>query len=137
MNPIRKAVVGAAVVGSAVIGGAVGASFLGGAATAQTTSTTTAAATAPAVAPAPPPRDPSLGGHQANGITETLLTGDTAAKAKAAALAAVPGGTVQRVENDAEGATYEAHMVNADGGPVTVKMDGSFKVTSIEAGHGR
>jgi hypothetical protein len=140
MNPIRKVVMGAAVVGSAVIGGAVGASFLGGAATAQTTSTTTAAAaaTAPSTASAPPaPRDPSLGGHQANGITETLLTGDTAAKAKAAALAAVPGGTVERVENDAEGATYEAHMVKADGSQVTVKMDSSFKVTSIEAGHGR
>ena len=36
-----------------------------------------------------------------NGITETLLTGDTAKKAKAAALAAVPGGTIERVETNA------------------------------------
>ena len=71
----------------------------------------------------------------ANGITETVLTGDTAEKVKAAALAAVPDGTIQRVENDAEGAVYEAHMVKADGTHVTVKLDASFNVTSIEEGH--
>jgi len=46
----------------------------------------------------------------ANGTKEELLTGDTADKVKAAALAAVPGGTIQRVETDAEGSPYEAHM---------------------------
>jgi len=70
----------------------------------------------------------------ANGITETLLTGDSATKAKAAAEAAVPGGTVLRVENDAEGATYEAHVQKSDGSQVTVKMDASYKVTSTEDG---
>ena len=80
--------------------------------------------------------DPSKGGHTANGITEQLLTGDTAEKAKAAAQAAVPGGTIQRVETDAEGATYEAHMTKSDGTQVTVKMDSNFKVTSIENGMG-
>ena len=79
--------------------------------------------------------DPTKGGHVgANGVREELLTGDTAANAKAAALAAVPGGTIVRVENDAEGATYEAHMTKADGSYVTVKMDGNFKVTGIESG---
>ena len=82
-----------------------------------------------------PAHDPSKGGHVgSNGTTEVLLTGDTADQAKAAALAAVPGGTVERVENDAEGATYEAHMTAADGSHVTVKMDADFKVTSTEAG---
>ncbi|MDQ1402879.1 MAG: hypothetical protein QOG03_1195 [Actinomycetota bacterium] len=136
MHPLRKAAIGAAVVGSTLLGGAIGASFLGGAATAQTTSTTAATtATAPSTAGAPPAhRDPSLGGHQANGVTETLLTGDSATQARAAAAAAVPGGTIERVENDAEGATYEAHVVKSDGSHVTVKMDSSYKVTSIEAG---
>ena len=79
--------------------------------------------------------DPTKGGHVgANGVVEALLTGTTADKARAAALAAVPGGTVQRVENDAEGAPYEAHMVKSDGTPVTVKMDANFKVTGIETG---
>ena len=70
----------------------------------------------------------------ANGITEALLTGDTATKVKAAALAAVPGGTIERVENDAEGSPYEAHMTKADGTHVTVKVGADFKVTTIETG---
>ena len=145
MNPIRKAAFGAAMVGCTLAGGAMGAALLNGSAGAQTATTTpTADTTAPAQqAPAqqaPPdrgaPRDPSQGGHMANGVTETLLTGDTAEKVKAAALEAVPGGTVERVENDAEGATYEAHMTKADGSHVTVKLDASFKVTGIEDGPG-
>jgi len=79
--------------------------------------------------------DPTKGGHVgANGVVEKLLTGTTADKARAAALAAVPGATIERVETDAEGAVYEAHMVKSDGSHVTVKMDASFKVTAIENG---
>ena len=81
--------------------------------------------------------DPTKGGHVgANGVVEQLLTGTTADKARAAALAAVPGATIQRVENDAEGAVYEAHMVKSDGSRVTVKMDANFKVTAIVNGPG-
>lgn len=80
--------------------------------------------------------DPSKGGHTANGITETLLTGDTAAKVTAAAQAAVPGATIQRVETDAEGSPYEAHMQTSDGSIVTVKVDSNFKVTSVINGMG-
>lgn len=79
--------------------------------------------------------DPTKGGHVgSNGVREELLTGTTADQAKAAALAAVPGGTIQRVETDAEGAAYEAHMLKSDGSPITVKMDASFHVTSTEDG---
>ncbi len=79
--------------------------------------------------------DTSKGGHVgANGKREELLTGNTAEKAKAAALIAVPGGTVDRVETDAEGAVYEAHMTKSDGTRVTVKFDSNFKVTATEAG---
>lgn len=80
------------------------------------------------------PRDESKGGHQANGITETLLTGDTATKVTDAALAANPGATIQRVENDAEGAVHEAHIITADGTRATVYLDASFTVTSTEIG---
>ncbi len=84
-----------------------------------------------------PAHDPKLGGHVGqDGTKEELLTGDTAAKVTAAAQAAVPDGTIERVENDAEGATYEAHMTKADGSEVTVKLDASFAVTGIETGHG-
>jgi hypothetical protein len=158
MNPLKKAALGAALVGTTLVGGAVGASFLGTAGAQDNSSTTTVPAAAqpspgygqsgqappsgqngqsgqtPQGAPQGGQRDPSQGGHQANGITEKVLTGDDATKAKAAAEAAVPGGTVQRVETDAEGAAYEAHVTKSDGSQVTVKMDSSFKVTSTEDG---
>lgn len=81
-------------------------------------------------------RDPSKGGHVGqNGVKEELLTGDAAEKVKTAALTAVPGGNVERVETDAEGAAYEAHVETSDGGEVTVKLDANFNVTSVEEGH--
>jgi len=66
---------------------------------------------------------------------ETLLTGDTAAKVRAAALAKVSGGTIERVETDADGnAAYEAHMTRSDGSRVTVYVNKSFDVVGTEAG---
>lgn len=127
MNPLRKAVIGGALVVSTMAGGALGAALISGTAQAADNTTTTN--------PAPPANfDPSQAHHAANGITETLLTGDDADKAKAAALKAVPGGTVQRVETDAEGDAYEAHMLDASGNPVTVKFDKDFNVTKTETG---
>jgi uncharacterized membrane protein YkoI len=126
MKFAQKALISGAMLGATIAGGAVGASLLGSAsAQTGTTSTTAATATAP---------DPSQGGHVANGITEALLTGDTAAKVTAAAQGAVSGATVDRVENDAEGATYEAHMTKSDGSKVTVKVNADFSVASIENG---
>ena len=71
-----------------------------------------------------------------HGPGETLLTDGTANKVKAAALAAVPGGTVIRVETDSAGSPYEAHVRKSDGSIVTVKVDKNFKVTSTESGFG-
>jgi hypothetical protein len=72
------------------------------------------------------------GSHRANGISEELLTGDTAARVEAAARAAHPGATIVRVETDAEGAAYEAHIRKADGTPLTLKFDASFNITGTE-----
>ena len=71
-------------------------------------------------------------GGRGSGSGETLLTGETAEKVKAAALKAVPGGTVDRVETDSDGSPYEAHVTKADGTRVTVKVNEAFEVTSIE-----
>jgi hypothetical protein len=101
------------------------------ASTDSSSSTNSSSSTSP-----PDQPDPTKGGHVANGITETVLTGDSATKATAAAQAAVPGATVIRVETDAEGATYEVHMKKSDGSSVTVKMDSSFNVTGTESGMG-
>ena len=71
---------------------------------------------------------------RANGITEQPLTGDVADKARAAVLAEYPDATIQRMETDAEGAAYEAHILQADGTPATVKLDDSFTITGLETG---
>jgi len=118
-------------------GGAVGGLVIASAATtSSSTSTSTAAPSGTALAPSGQPRgafDPSKGGHVgANGVVEVLLTGDTATKVRAAATAAVPGATIERVETDAEGSPDEAHMVKSDGTHVTVKVDSNFKVTSVD-----
>jgi hypothetical protein len=91
--------------------------------TSSTTTTTTATPTAP------PPASSTPWGHQRS--DETPLTGDALAKVSAIAKAKVPGGTIVRVETDADGnATYEAHMTKADGSPVTVYVDSSFNYVS-------
>ena len=138
MKTPRKSVLAASVLGAIAAGGLFGATVLTPAVSSAATTSSTAATSSTAQAggtAATAAHDPSKGGHTANGITEALLTGDTATKVKAAATAAVPGGTIQRVENDAEGSTYEAHMTKADGSHVTVKIDAAFKVTNVEAGH--
>jgi hypothetical protein len=129
MHPIRKYSLGAAILAASVAGGAFGAAALGGSAVAQTDDSTSSAPSTQAAAP-----DPSQGGHMANGVTEELLTGDTADKVTAAAKEAVPDGTIERVETDAESSPYEAHVTKADGTHVTVKVASDFTVTSVEDG---
>jgi hypothetical protein len=66
---------------------------------------------------------------------ESPLTGEALSKVTALAKAKVPGGTIVRVETDADGnAAYEAHMVKADGTPVTVYVNKQFEVVSVESG---
>jgi uncharacterized membrane protein YkoI len=68
---------------------------------------------------------------------EKALTGDTADKVKAAALAKVPGATVLRVETDADhGSPYEAHLRKSDGSEVEVLVSKDFEATAVDAmGH--
>jgi hypothetical protein len=125
--------VGLAIVATTV-GAGLGGAAIAGAATSTSTSngsssSTAATSTAPSNAP-----DPAT---MKNGPGETLLTGTTAEEVKAAALAAVPGGTIIRVETDSEGSPYEAHVTRSDRTQVTVKVDANFKVTTTEDGFGR
>jgi hypothetical protein len=110
--------------GGLLAGGLLAGSLTANAATPSPTPST--GATAPAN---PNAGDPS----KSQRPDETLLTGDTAAKVKAAALAKYPGATVVRVETDSDG-VYEAHLTKADGTPVTVEVDKAFAVTGDEAG---
>jgi hypothetical protein len=76
------------------------------------------------------------GGPNSVRSDEKELTGATAAKVKAAALKAVPGATIYRVETDAGDGVYEAHLRKADGTLATVKLDKNFVVTKVEDGMG-
>jgi hypothetical protein len=113
------------VLSAMVLGVGAGSYGIANAASGSSTTTTTTTAAPPGASASNP------WGNQRS--DETLLTGDALAKVKAIALAKVPGGTVVRVETDADGhAAYEAHMTKADGSPVTVYVDSSFNFVSVE-----
>ncbi len=115
LNTIRK---------SALTIAALGALGLGGAAVAGATGKTQPPASASQARPGNPPR-----GDQ--------LTGDTAAKVKAAALAKVPGATVLRTESGGPYSTpYHAHIKTSDGKLQVVLVDSSFKATAVQADNG-
>ncbi len=64
---------------------------------------------------------------------EELLTGDTAAKVTAAALATYPNAIIERVETDSDG-VYEAHIVTTAGDHVIVQVGKDFAVTGTQTG---
>jgi len=134
----RTVVAGALALG--IIGGGYGiadaATGTGATVATDATAAATPATTLPAVvasaavaAATPATGQGGFGGQRSD---ETLLTGDTLAKVTAAAKAKVPGGTIVRVETDADGhAAYEAHMTAVDGSETTVYVDKSFNVVSV------
>jgi hypothetical protein len=135
-QPRRRTGLKIALLGAGLAAGAIGATAIGanaqGADTTPTTQTTQATA-----APAGPGRPAEAHGTGAGRSDEKVVTGTPATQLKAAALKAVPGGTVERVETDAGDGAYEAHMTKSDGTRVTVKFDKNDKVIGVEAGMGK
>jgi hypothetical protein len=130
-NPrARRWIASAALLAGGVLAGGI---LAGSQAANAQTATPTASSTATANASGDSAVSPADLRH---GPGETLLTGTTADKVKAAALDAVPGGTVIRVETDSEGSPYEAHIQKPDGSFVTVKIDENFNVTDTISGFG-
>jgi hypothetical protein len=129
-NRWRSLGVPAALVASGLLAGGVLASTLGAnAADTSPSASPSSSASAPADSP---PRDES----RSQRPDEHLLTGSTADKVRAAALAKYPGATIQRIETDSDG-VYEAHLVTSDGQQVTVEVGKNFAVTGEETGgHG-
>ena len=76
--------------------------------------------------------------HRAKGDDEAL-TGTVAERAKAAAMAAVPGATVREIERERNAdnprVAYEVDLVTRDGSSVEVKLDANFKVVHIDRDH--
>jgi hypothetical protein len=131
----RSLIVGAVVGGVALGSYGIASAASGSGSTPSTTASTAAPSTAaPSQARAAPPGATAQNPWGAQRSDETLLTGDTASRVQALAVARVgSGATVVRVETDADGhAAYEVHMVKADGTPVTVYVDKSFNVVSVE-----
>ena len=119
----------AVIVAAAALGVAGGSYGIASAANGTGTTTGTTG-TATAAASAAPSSSQPWGGQRSD---ETPLTGDALAKVTAVAEAQVSGGTVVRVETDADGnAKYEAHMTKADGTPVTVYVDANFHLVSVQ-----
>lgn len=120
-------------VGAGIVAGAIGATAIAASADTGSSGTPSASSTSSAAAP----RAHDHGGSSPVRGDEKSLSADLAAKIKAAALKAVPGGTVYRVETDAGDAAYEAHMTKSDGSDATVKFDKNLKVTGVESGMGK
>jgi hypothetical protein len=118
----------ALVAGGLLVGG-----VLAGTLTANAASTTTSAAGSYAMtAPGAPQPGRTVDESKSQRPDEHLLTGDTASKVRAAALARYPGATVLRVETDSDG-VYEAHLTTTSGQRVTVEVGKDFKVTGLES----
>ncbi len=135
-KPQAIGLVAAGALAGGILAAAISASAASGSGSPTTTSPSTSSSSSSATG-APhgmPPR--GHGGSAPVRGDEKALNAADAAKVKAAALKAVPGGTVYRVETDAGDGVYEAHMTKADGTEVTVKLDKSFAVTKIETGMG-
>jgi len=129
MNRIRKALIGGGLVVAAMAVGGVGATLVNGVAGAQSTTTSP-----PTSAPAPStggahsrPRFPAHGTPEHEAL-ETPVTGDAAAKAQAAAVNSLGGGTAGGVTTDASGKGYEVTVTKSDGTQVEVHLDSSFTV---------
>jgi hypothetical protein len=116
---IKRFTLGAIALAAVAVGGAA----LGNAATPQSTATTTTSS-------------PSIPAHGSatHEDAETAVTGDAAAKAKAAAVKSVGSGAAGDVTGDFRGGGYEVTVTKADGSAVEVHLDSSFNV--LQGGHG-
>ena len=123
----------AGLLAAGAISGGVLASTLSASASSSATSTAAASTVSSSAGEA---RTPGPGGVQPVRPDEKSVSSATAAALRAAALKAVPGGTVYRIETDAGDAVYEVHMKKADGSLVTVKFGKNLEVTKVESGMG-
>lgn len=103
------------------------------AANAADTSSSSSNSPSAAAAPAADNTGGNVDGSKSIRPDEQLLTGVTANKVRAAALAKYPGATVLRVETDSDG-VYEAHLRTSSGERVTVEMGKDSAVTGTETG---
>ena len=112
-----------------LIAGAIAGTLFGGGiiAGATTIAPIVASAATPSPAPSSAPTMPPHG-TAAHENAEVPVTGADAAKAQAAAVKAVGGGTAGSVTTDFTKTGYEVMVTKADGTSTEVHLDGSFNV---------
>jgi uncharacterized membrane protein YkoI len=117
-----------ALLGGGIAAGVIGATAIGASAQSDASTATTAATSAPTA--------PSTDRHPGNG--ETAVTGSKATELKAAAVAKVPGGTVESVTTDTDytGAAYEVHVTKSDGTEVEVLFDANLAYVTTQTNTG-
>lgn len=117
LSKVLQVALGVAVIGGAAVGGAAVAG----------------AATSNSGRPPPGLRNMPAPGTAAHEDHEQAVTGDAAAKAKAAAIKAAGGGTAGGVTTDYFGHGYEVTVAKSDGSKVEIHLDSSF---TVRAGRG-
>jgi hypothetical protein len=133
LKRLKQLLVGSAALAALALGGSAIAGAASGGGSPSSTTTTP-----PASSGGGPP--PGFTGADAPGAAahedaEKTVTGEAAAKARAAALASVGGGTAGVVTGDFRNSgAYEVAVTKTDGSHVTVRLDSSFKVESHPAG---
>ena len=128
-----------ALVSGGVLAGAV---LVGGVANAATSTPTPSGSTgtsttAPAQGPGAGRGAAGHGGATPVRSDEKAVSAADSATLEAAALKAVPGATVYRVETDAGDAAYEVHLTRSDGTDATVKFDKNLALVKVETGMGQ
>jgi hypothetical protein len=135
LKRLKQLLVGSAALAALALGG----SAIAGAASGSGTSSSTTATPPASSGGGPPPgfTAADVPGTAAHENAEKTVTGEAAAKARAAALASVGGGTAGAVTGDFRNSgAYEVAVTKTDGSHVTVRLDSSFKVESHPAGPG-
>jgi hypothetical protein len=128
-HSIKKVLAGVAALAALALGG----SAIAGAATSSTSSTTTQSAPS---SQAPPAFNGPAHGTAAHEDAEKTVTGAAAAKAQAAAVKSVGGGTAGAVTTDITGKGFETTVTKSDGTKVEAHLDSSYNVMQGPGGQG-
>jgi len=108
--------------------GALAALALGGSAIAGAATSSSSGATPTSSSTPRPPANFPAHGTAAHEDAEKAVTGEAAAKAQAAAIKSVGGGTAGPVTTDFTGNGFEVTVTKTDGTKVEVHMDSSYNV---------
>ncbi len=129
LHPLKKMLVAVAALAALALGG----SALAGATTSTTAATAIRSASS---AQAPSMFNGPAHGTAAHENAEKSVTGDASAKAQAAAVKSVGGGTAGAVTSDMTGTGFETTVTKSSGSKVEVHLDSSYQVMQGPGGHG-